>query len=194
MDLPYPLRLASASPRRAALLEAAGIPFRVGPIPDVDETVDPGLTPAAQVQALARRKLDAVLGTLRDVLVLTADTLVFDGAVALGKPGGPDDARRMLQSLAGRTHQVVTGLALAGPEASGTWRIESAAVATRVTFRPLTLAEIDAYIATGEPEGKAGAYAIQGGAAAFVTQLDGPRDNVIGLPISALRRLIDRFR
>ncbi|HEX2022927.1 MAG TPA: Maf family protein, partial [Candidatus Thermoplasmatota archaeon] len=117
--------------------------------------------------------------------VLAADTLLdLDGAI-LGKPRDADDARRILRALSGRAHDVVTGVALRTDA-----RRVSGAARTRVRFRALSDAEIDAYVATGEPLDKAGAYAIQGGAARFVEEIDGPRDNVVGLPMELVRRLL----
>ncbi len=190
---PYPLCLASRSPRRALLLEQAGYAFEVGPYPDVDETPTLGAGPRGAVLAVARAKAQAVAEVAVDALVLTADTLVFLGGEALGKPGDTADAERMLGLLSGRRHQVATGVGLAGPDGRGGIRIEVLSAVTTVRFRGLDPAEIRAYVATGEPLDKAGAYAIQGGGAAFVESIEGALDNVIGLPIDVVRRLIARF-
>ena len=192
------LLLASRSPRRRSLLEAAGIPFRVGPAPDVDESLPPGLDPAAAARALAERKARVVLTryapAIRKLaagaLVLTADTLVYLSATeVLGKPADPADAERMLARLSGRTHSVATGVALADPR-----RIESGVDVTQVTFRTLEPLEIEAYVRGGEPLDKAGAYGIQGGARSFVARVEGAEDTVIGLPIALVRTLLARLR
>ena len=180
--VPSPIVLASASPRRAALLLEAGIAFVVEPA-WVDESVAPGVAPAEAAVDLAARKAMAV--EPRGRLVLAADTLLdLDGQI-LGKPRDAEDARRMLARLSGRDHWVITGVALRrGSE------LRTGLAQTRVTFRALAPDEIDDYVGTGEPLDKAGAYAIQGGAAAFVAQLRGPRDNVVGLPMDVVRTLL----
>src|SRR6266700_622280 len=171
------LVLASGSPRRAALLRAAGHDFDVRPS-GADEWPYGGGDPAAYAEALARAKVAAVEGDL----VLGADTIVvLDGAV-LGKPGVPADAAAMLRRLSGRTHEVVTGVAV---RRDG--RLRGGHARAAVTFRPLTDEDIAAYVAGGEPMDKAGAYAYQGGAAAFVVALEGDADTVIGLPMRLVR-------
>jgi len=179
------LVLASASPRRAELLRAAGIPFDVV-VSDVDETQSVGETPDAYVERLASAKAVAVADRGEARPVLGADTtVVVDGAV-LGKPIDTADARRMLLLLSGRTHIVLTGVALVAPR-SGVAENRRRLVrvcATQVTFAPLTEAELNWYVASGEPMDKAGAYAIQGLASRFVTRVDGSYSNVVGLPVS----------
>jgi len=184
------LLLCSRSPRRVRLLEAAGIPFRPGPVPDVDETPPPGLAPHAAARALAERKVRAVVGDAGDALALCADTLVAlaDGTL-LGKPADEDEAARMLARLSGRVHEVATGVAVARGR-----RLESGVDVARVRFRPLDPLEIEAYVRTGEPLDKAGAYAIQGGAKGFVERLDGALDTVIGLPVALVVELLGRLR
>ena len=181
--------MASRSPRRVRILEEAGIPFRLGPAPDVDESLPPGLAPAAAARALAERKAEAVVARVAGSVVLCADTLVYlsDDEI-LGKPSGEADAIRMLTRLSGRTHSVATGVALA----AGARRVSDVAVA-RVTFRDLGSAEIGAYVRTGESLDKAGAYAIQGGARGFVDRLEGATDTVIGLPLALLEGLLERL-
>jgi septum formation protein len=175
--------LASASPRRAALLRAAGHDFDVRPSGAV-EWPYPGDDPAGHAEGLARAKVNGVDGEV----VVGADTVVvLDGAV-LGKPAGPADAAAMLHRLSGRTHEVVTGVAVRRGE-----RVLSGHARARVTFRPLAAPEIRAYVAGGEPVDKAGAYAYQGGAGAFVTRLEGDPDTVIGLPIDLLNRLLGQL-
>lgn len=176
------LVLASASPRRAALLSALGIPFRVV-VSGVDESLRPGEDGAAAAERLARAKAEAVAGA-DGLPVLGADTVVLcDGAI-LGKPESTADAARMLRALSGRTHEVVTGVALA---AAGTLR--SGVERTAVRFASLSAEQIDWYVATGEPFDKAGAYHVDGGAAAFIESLSGSPSNVAGLPVRLLLRL-----
>jgi nucleoside triphosphate pyrophosphatase len=176
------LVLASASPRRAALLSALGIPFRVV-VSGVDESLRPGEDGAAAAERLARAKAEAVAGA-DGLPVVGADTVVLcDGAI-LGKPESAADAARMLRALSGRTHEVVTGVALA---AAGTLR--SGIERTAVLFASLSQEQIDWYVATGEPFDKAGAYHVDGGGAAFIESLSGSPSNVAGLPLRLLLRL-----
>jgi septum formation protein len=176
--------LASGSPRRAELLRAAGIAFEASP-PAVDESLRADESPEQYVRRLAVDKAETGARRHPGRVVLGADTtVVFDGEV-LGKPVDGADAARMLRTLSGRTHQVITGVAVAGP--AGT--LEAAAF-TEVAIRALTDEEIAQYIASGEPMDKAGAYAIQGRAAAFVTRVDGSYTNVVGLPVALVCRLL----
>jgi septum formation protein len=179
------LILASASPRRAELLTTAGIEFDVIPA-SVDETPRPGEAPTAYVVRVAREKAAAVASTLdRPAAVLGADTVVVARGRLLGKPADAADAREMLQLLAGATHEVHTGVVLKAGMA------ETAEVATtRVRFVRMTGDEIEAYIATTEPEGKAGAYAIQGRASRYVDWIEGSWSNVVGLPVATVYRMI----
>jgi septum formation protein len=174
------LVLASTSPRRAALLRDAGFDFEVRPS-GVDEWPYPGGGPASYAESLARAKAAAVDGPV----VVGADTIVVVDGDVLGKPADTEDAAAMLRRLSGRTHSVVTGVAVrvGGDLRSGHER-------TRLTLRDLTRAEIRAYVAGGEPMDKAGAYAYQGAARAFVTRVDGDVDTVIGLPIRLMSRLL----
>jgi septum formation protein len=139
------------------------------------------------VRAIARRKADAVARRVARGLVLGADTVIDRDGDLLGKPADADEAREMLRSLSGRSHRVHTGVALVG--AGGAPAREGVAT-TVVHFRQVAPAEIDAYVASGEPFGKSGAYAIQGGAAGFVVRVDGDVDNGVGLPLRLVRRLI----
>ena len=177
------LILASASPRRARLLTEARIAFEARPM-DVDESPPPNAPPAEAAVAIARRKAEAVREP--GAWVLAADTMVVHEGRLLGKPADVEDARRILRALAGAMHEVVTGVALRAPDGA----LRSGAQTTRVTFRALRDDEIDAYVATGEPMDKAGAYGIQGKAQAFVARVDGPVDNVVGLPMTLVRRLL----
>ena len=172
--------LASASPRRAALLHAAGFEFDVRPS-GVVEWPYAGGSPAGYAEALARAKVAAVDG---DVVVGADTVVVVDGEV-LGKPASPPEAAAMLRRLSGRAHDVITGVAVR--DARG---VRSAHARARVSFRTLSDADVRDYVASGEPHDKAGGYAYQGGAAAFVAGLDGDADTVIGLPIRVLERLL----
>jgi len=178
------LVLASASPRRRELLALLGLEFSVRPV-DLDERALAGEAPAAHVRRLAREKAAAAAG--EGELVLAADTVVAVDGEILGKPSDAAEARRMLARLSGRTHEVFTGVAL---RQGGAAPREAVAVArTAVRFAALTGAEIDWYVASGEPFDKAGAYAIQGLGALLVEEIEGNYTNVVGLPLPATRRL-----
>ncbi len=180
-----PLLLASQSPRRAEILGKAGIPFEIVLI-DVDETPEPGAKAKEVALELAVRKARAAAGRNPGRVLLAADTVVdIDGAL-LNKPVNHADARRMLESLSGRTHEVHTGIALV--RADG--KIDSAVETTRVTFRALSPAEIDAYVKTNEPMDKAGAYGIQGLGACLVDGIEGSYENVVGLPLARVLELL----
>ncbi|MGH9468210.1 MAG: Maf family protein [Terriglobales bacterium] len=182
MTVPRRLILASASPRRRELLEAAGWEVEVRPA-NVDETRMPQEPAPAYVQRLAHSKAAVIAASSPGICVLGADTVVtLDGEV-FGKPGDDAAARTMLTRLAGQTHDVLTGVCLLrdGQE-------RCAVEVTRVAFAPLSAAEIDAYVATGEPRDKAGAYAIQGRAACFIPRIEGSYSNVVGLPLALVRR------
>jgi septum formation protein len=186
MDLSWPIVLASASPRRQDLLRKVVPVFDVDPA-DVDETPEPGESPRDTAMRLAVAKLEVVKARRSDCLVIAGDTVVAfpmgENWVQLGKPCDPGDAARMLALLSGRTHVVITGMAIASPDRSLTF-----AESTEVRFRQLSDEEIKRYVATGEPLDKAGAYAIQGGARPFVDSIEGSLSNVIGLPLEALER------
>lgn len=178
--------LASGSPRRRQLLEQIGLTgFRVL-ASDVDESLPAGLGPGEAVELLSARKGAAVAGLVSpETLVIAADTVVaLDGAI-LGKPRDGEEARRMLSALSGRTHQVYTGVSLFY---RGERRTEHEV--TSVAFRPLSEEEIAAYVATGEPMDKAGAYGIQGLGALLVERLEGDYFNVMGLPLCRLGRML----
>lgn len=178
--------LASGSPRRLELLRRLGVEPDVRPA-DVDETPRPGESPQALATRLARAKVDAVHADGR-ALVVGADTVVAVGTRVLGKPTGATDARAMLELLAGREHLVLTGVAV---RRAG--RVEVAVATTRVRFRSLRSTEIDWYLATGEPDDKAGAYGLQGAGAALVAGIDGSHTNVIGLPLDLVVDLARRL-
>ncbi len=171
------LILASASPRRHELLLAAGLDHLVQPTL-VPENRRPGESPAAFVRRLAEEKARAAVRSPEDI-VLAADTVVCVENELFGKPSSDDDARRMLRLLSGRDHWVHTGICLL---ASSACIVDLAS--TKVAFLPLREQEIEEYIRTGEPQDKAGAYAIQGRASKFVASIEGSYHNVVGLPVS----------
>lgn len=171
------LVLASASPRRRELLSTLVPEFRVQPA-DVDESPLDDESPDDHVMRLARLKARAVFGRFPGARVLGSDTVVVIDGTILGKPGDADDARRMLGRLSGRDHQVMSAVALAGQEG------ETVALnVTRVFFESFPKDWIDAYVESGEPMDKAGAYAVQGGAAAWIPRLEGSYSGVMGLPL-----------
>jgi len=183
------LVLASASPRRRELLAQAGYAFEVHPA-HVNEDLRPGEDAITYVVRLARDKAQAVYNSLNDphASVLGADTTVtLDGHI-LAKPEDAGDAARMLRLLSGRTHRVITGIALA--TATG---IEVAAEVTGVQFLTLSDAEIAAYVATGEPMDKAGAYGIQGLAAKWIPRVEGCYFNVVGLPLALVATMLEQL-
>jgi septum formation protein len=176
------LVLASASPRRALILRALGLDFRVV-VSAVDETIAPDEPPRAAVERLARAKASAVAGG-ETLPVVAADTIVVVDETVLGKPASREEAAAMLRRLSGRDHEVLTGVCVArGAE------MRAGVESTSVRFAEMTDAEIEWYVATGEPMDKAGAYHIDGRAALFVTGVVGSPSNVAGLPVSLLRRL-----
>ncbi len=175
MSTTQKLILASGSPRRAELLRQAGLEFEIV-VPQIDEAPLPGEAPAEFVCRTAREKAESL--PANDAVILAADTAVVDGVRILGKPVDAEDAIGILRSLSGRTHEVMTGVCLRFPEQIVCFHIE-----TRVTFRTLSEKEIADYVATGEPMDKAGAYAIQGGAAKMVRRVEGSYSNVVGLPL-----------
>ena len=193
-SIPYPLFplpslvLASASPRRRELLTALGVPFSVR-VADVTETFAPSVPAEEQAERLALDKARACPMSLdsegEGVVVLGADTIVVLDGVPLGKPESADEARRMLCSLRGRAHEVITGVAVV----QGETRCTSHAT-TLVQMRAYTDAEVEAYIATGDPFDKAGAYAIQHKGFAPVERIEGCYCNVMGLPLWTVRRLL----
>ena len=185
---PPAVTLASASPQRLALLRAAGFAVRVVPS-GADETVAAHVPPEQAVVELARRKARAVLARVPEPgWLIAADTAVLIGADLLGKPADRGAARATLRRLAGAVHDVLTGVALAAPDGV----LEVALARTAVTFAPLSGAEIDWYLDTGEWRGAAGGYRIQGRAALLATHLDGSYSNVVGLPLETIYRMLAR--
>jgi len=175
------LILASSSPRRAEILANAGLPFSVLSSP-VDESPYPGEAPAALVQRLANAKADVVTArAVGPAIIIGADTVVVLDDKILGKPSSAEDARHMLRQLSGRTHSVLTGVALIRlPDGERRQFLES----TLVHFRPIADEELSSYLATQEPYDKAGAYAIQGQAGRYIPRIEGCYFNVVGLPLS----------
>ena len=182
------LRLASASPRRRQLLDLIGVPHVVSPA-GIDETVKPGEPANHYVMRLAREKADAAWRKQRDLPVLGSDTTVVIGEHILGKPESEADAVSMLTRLSGRTHVVHTGIALRMPDGGEFMGISS----TQVQFAHLNEAQMRAYWASGEPQGKAGAYAIQGLGAVFVSSVSGSYTGVMGLPLYETGTLLRLF-
>ena len=182
-----PLILASASPRRLALLRQIGVePADVVPA-DLDETPLKGELPRAHAERLALEKARAVSATHPGAFVLAADTVVALGRRILPKSEDAATARACLQRLSGRRHRVLGGLAVIAPDG----RIAQRVVVTRLRFKRLSAAEIAAYLDSGEWQGKAGAYAIQGRAAAFIPWIEGSYSNVVGLPLAETKAVLD---
>jgi septum formation protein len=189
------LILASASPRRRELLARLGLPFEVRPS-GIDESLTPGIPAPALATTLAQAKARDVAARERaasagPALILGADTLVVLEGRPLGKPASRDEAAGMLRALRGRRHDVVTAVALRLEAEDGLER--TAAVTSQVLMRPYTDREIDDYVRTGEPDDKAGAYAVQGVGAHLVDRVDGCYTNVVGLPLETTARLLRAF-
>ncbi|MBA3365761.1 MAG: septum formation protein Maf [Actinobacteria bacterium] len=183
-----PLLLASSSPQRRAILEQLGLPFDVL-APKYEERSAAGADPVALVREHAVGKARSVADEAGDRPVVGVDTAVVLGRRVYGKPATPGEAEAMLEALGGKTHEVVSGLCLRTPG----WE-EVAHETTRVTFRPLAARDLGRYIVSGEWEGRAGAYAIQGRGAALVERVEGDYLNVVGLPAGLLVRLLaERF-
>jgi septum formation protein len=179
-----PLVLGSRSPRRAELLQAAGIPFAVR-VADIDETPHPHESPRQYVLRLAEEKARAIPAAPNE-FVLTADTTVVLDARILGKPADTVEAAHMLSRLSGNRHDVITGVCLT----RGGRRLALAAASTAVWFDPMTDDEIAEYAASTEPMDKAGAYAIQGTASRWISRIDGSYSNVVGLPVALVYGLL----
>jgi septum formation protein len=190
------LILASASPRRQELLRNAGIPFTVRAA-NVQERHFPGETPEVCVRRLAREKAQAVAHQVTsDEVVLGADTEVvldLSDGTPLGKPRDEKDAARMLRLLSGRSHFVVTGVCVMWKDGSGQWQSRDAAEITVVEMRKIGEDEIRAYVSTGEPMDKAGAYAIQGIASRWIPRIEGCYFNVVGLPVPLVYSMLRKY-
>ncbi|HGJ64882.1 TPA: septum formation protein Maf [bacterium] len=187
--MPKKLILASASPRRKQLLEQVGLIFDIIPS-DIDEEIFIHHDPLINIQAIALNKALNVAMKIHKGLIIAADTQVIVDNKVLGKPIDKTDAIRMLSDLSGKKHKVITGVAIIDAD---TGMRESWVETTFVVFRKLTLDEILSYIESGEYEGKAGAYGIQGRAAAFVERIEGCYFNVVGLPLAKLMENLRRF-
>lgn len=178
-----PLILASGSPRRKEILDTMGLEFSVD-VSDADESF--AGTPEEMVLELSRRKALAVASRHSGAMILAADTLVF-GDEVLGKPHSAEEAKRMLAELSGRWHSVYTGVTMIDTRSGKTL---SRADVTRVHFVSMTAQDIDAYVATGEPLDKAGAYGIQGRGGMFIDRIEGSYSNVVGLPMALVRSML----
>jgi len=185
--------LASASPRREALLTQIGLACRVEPSGVSEEEAGRSGDPASFVEQAALAKAEEVAARVGDGLVLGADTVVVIGGEVLGKPASIADAREMLARLSNATHEVYTGLALVLVSGGNVVRRRVGHEITRVTFRALTPEDIEGYVATGEPTDKAGAYGIQGRGAALVERIEGCYFNVVGLPLARLVEMLREF-
>jgi septum formation protein len=203
-DLLYPfVYLASQSPRRGELLTLIGVdhqPLLPGPEEDAEalEQVQPGDGPEAYVDRVVAAKLKAACARLRSrdlppAPILCADTTVAIGQRILGKPAHAGEAIQMLKALSGRSHRVLTGVAVAVPSGAR-FRKQQTLHTSRVQFAELTAADIERYIASGEPFGKAGAYGIQGRAGAFVARIEGSHSSIMGLPLHETARLLSWAR
>lgn len=186
METKQKLILASTSPRRAELLRSAGMSFAVQ-APDADEKRRDGETPVEYAVRTAREKAESI-SAAPGAVILGADTVVAAEGRILGKPSDAAEAKAMLRLLSGRLHEVVTGVCLHSADKAVCFH-----VATAVLFRELSDEEIDAYVATGDPLDKAGAYAIQNGAAGMVRRLDGSYSNVVGLPLCEVIEALEDF-
>jgi septum formation protein len=196
--MPDFIYLASQSPRRRQLLEQLGVRHELL-LPDADEDAEsleavlPGEAPATYVQRVTQLKLDAALARLKQrglpaAPVLCSDTTVALGRTIYGKPADARDAERMLTELAGKTHRVLTAVAVGTPRKRQAVLSES-----RVRFAPLSRQQVKAYVASGEPLGKAGAYAVQGRAAAFIAHISGSYSGIMGLPVFETAQLLPSF-
>lgn len=179
--------LASASPRRKELLETAGIEFEIC-VTDVDESVPEGTAPADAAKMTAAKKALATAQSHKDDIVIGADTIVVAGGKILGKPKNRADAAAMLAMLSGAEHEVITGVCIACGES-----VNSFAQVSKVRFYELTADEIEAYVATGECDDKAGAYGIQGKGCTLVEKIEGDYFNIVGLPVARVVREINKL-
>ena len=181
--------LASASPRRKELLEKIGLKFEVD-ASNCAEEVDPALEPDELTRRISLTKAKSVAPRYKDALIIAADTIGVIGKKLLGKPHTAGEARKMLAQISGKSHEVITGFTVLD---TATNKIISGTVYTKVYIKKLTTQEIDAYVQTGEPMDKAGAYGIQGLGAVIVEKIEGDYYNVVGLPLSALAEVLEEF-
>jgi septum formation protein len=186
METKQKLILASTSPRRVELLQSAGLAFEIVR-PDADEKLHAGETPVEYAVRTAREKAESIPAA-SDAIILGADTVVAAEGHILGKPVDAEDAKAMLRLLSGKMHEVITGVCLRSAEKTVCFH-----VATAVLFRELSEEEIVTYVATGDPLDKAGAYAIQNGAAGMVRRIDGSYSNVVGLPLCEVIEELEAF-
>ena len=181
--------LASASPRRKELLARIGLRFEVEPS-NYEEDMPSGLEPHELAQKISLEKAEIVASKHKDAVVIAADTFIFFGGQILGKPHTENEARKMLKTINGKPHSVITGFSIID---TGKNKTLSKSVETKIYIRKLTLSEIDAYVKSREPLDKAGAYAIQGLGAVIVERIEGDYFNVMGLPLSALTEALKDF-
>ena len=181
--------LASASPRRKELLEKISLKFEVD-ASDCEEDINPGLDPQELVRQLSIKKAKSVAARHKNAIIIAADTIGVMGDKILGKPHTENEARKMLHEISGKSHLVITGFSILD---TATNKIVTGTVNTRVYIKKLTGQEIDAYVKTGEPLDKAGAYAIQGMGAVIVEKIEGDYYNVMGLPLNALTEALKEF-
>ena len=181
--------LASASPRRKELLEKIGLKFDVEPSDD-EEDITSEIEPQKLVQQIAIKKAESVAVRYKDAIIIAADTIGVIGNKVIGKPHTANEARKMLKEISGKSHSVITGFTVLD---TATNKILSRTVNTEVYIKKLTKQEIDAYVKTGEPLDKAGAYAIQGLGAVIVEKIEGDYYNVMGLPLNALTEALNEF-
>jgi len=181
--------LASASPRRVELLEKIGLKFEVEPS-NYEEDMHSELEPHEFARKISLEKAEAVASKHKNAIVIAADTIIVFGSKILGKPHTENEARKMLETINGKSHSVITGFSIID---TGKNKTLSKSVETKIHVRKLTLAEIDAYVRSKEPLDKAGAYAIQGLGAVIVEKIEGDYFNVVGLPLSALTEALKEF-
>jgi len=181
--------LASASPRRVELLEKIGLKFEAEPS-NYEEDMHSELEPHEFARKISLEKAEAVASKHESAIVIAADTIIVFGGQILGKPHTENEARKMLETINGKSHSVITGFSIID---TGKNKTLSKSVETKIHVRKLTLAEIDAYVKSKEPLDKAGAYAIQGLGAVIVEKIEGDYFNVVGLPLSALTEALKEF-
>lgn len=181
--------LASASPRRAEILRMTGLKFDTA-VSDYKEDLNLPLNPRALARFLSRKKSEAVAHKYRNAIIITADTFIVLNKKLLGKPHTCKEAEKMLRMLNGKAHSVITGFTIMD---TGSGKVLSRSMETKVYFKKLDAVEIKAYVKTGEPLDKAGAYAIQGLGAVFIEKIDGDFFNVVGLPLCALTESLKKF-